>query len=109
MFKIVLAIFLSFIFINNAVSQTENSRNTGIINKPVLCGTAEHIIKSLLSEEINEQPVWKGQSEDAKSEFALFINPKTNTFTIIQYTNQWACILGLGNKSYNFISQRLQL
>jgi hypothetical protein len=72
------------------------------IPKPVLCGPIELIFKSLIDSEINELPIWTGKNEDSKSDYALFVNPKTNSFTLVQFGKEWGCILGVGYKSQKF-------
>lgn len=69
------------------------------IPKPVLCGPIDIILKGLVDEDVNEKPIWIGKNDDGKSDYAVFINPKTSAFTILQFSKEWGCILGLGSKS----------
>jgi len=69
------------------------------IPKPVLCGPLDILFKGLADEEVNEKPFWIGKAEDEKSEFAVFVNPKTGAFTLVQFGKEWGCILGIGYKS----------
>jgi len=69
------------------------------IPKPVLCGPLDILFKGLADEEVNEKPIWIGQAEDKKSEFAVFVNPKTGAFTMVQFGKEWGCILGIGYSS----------
>lgn len=73
-------------------------------NKPVICDTnTEKIIKSLV-EIYNEKPIWMGKGEG--SNVTLFINDKTHTWTMLQYTSEWACIIGAGDGS-NFLFEKI--
>jgi hypothetical protein len=67
------------------------------VEKPVQCEKAETIIKGLISSEYREQPVWVGQ--DDKSRYSVFANPKTGSWTLIQFNDRIACVLGAGENS----------
>lgn len=69
-----------------------------VTNKPMLCGPASVVFRNLASKEINEKPIWLGQDEN-KSNYAIFVNSETSGFTIIQFGEQMACVLGLGPTS----------
>ena len=69
------------------------------IPKPVLCGPVHTILKGLADSDVNEKPLWLGKNDDEKSDFAVFVNPQTGAFTILQFTKEWGCILGIGYKS----------
>jgi hypothetical protein len=73
------------------------------VNKPVLCGPIEQLLKGLADKEVNEKPVWLGQRDDQKTEFYLFLNFDNSAFTIIEAGKEIGCILGIGYKS-NFFS-----
>jgi hypothetical protein len=75
------------------------------VPKVVLCSDTDTLLKGLSDEEINEKPIWIGKSDDKKSDFAIFVNPKTSAFTVIQFSEKWGCILGLGEKSHNILGQ----
>lgn len=94
---------VAFLFcLTSTIANAQNNSNFTQIPKPVVCGPTELIFKTLINSEINEQPVWTGKNEDDRSDYALFVNPKTNTFTIVQFAKEWACILGTGFKSQKF-------
>ncbi len=65
-------------------------------NKPILCDQTEKIIKSLV-ENYNEKPVWIASGEGTK--FSLFVNKETSSWTLLQFTPEYACILGVGKDS----------
>lgn len=75
------------------------------IPKPVLCGPAAEILKTLAETEINERPIWIGKNEDGRSDYMLFVNPKTGAFTLIQHGREIACILGIGNSSQSLFEK----
>lgn len=65
-------------------------------NKPVICDNVQKVIKSL-GESYEEKPIWAGSGESTR--FSLFINQTTGSWTIIQFTSEFACILGVGHDS----------
>lgn len=69
--------------------------------KPILCGPADVIFKTMASKEVNEQPIWLGQ-DDNRSNYVVFVNAETSGFTIVQFGEQMACILGLGPTSNSY-------
>ena len=73
------------------------------VNKPVICGPMDVLLKGLADKEIDEKPVWIGKREDQKTEFYVFLNFKTSAFTIIEMGKEIGCILGIGYKS-NFLN-----
>lgn len=69
--------------------------------KPILCGPMDIVFRGLANPEINEQPIWLGQ-DDNGSNYAVFVNAKTSGFTVVQFGEQIACILGLGATSASY-------
>lgn len=67
-------------------------------SKPVLCAEIKELFKTL-SGDFKEIPMWSGKDASNDSRYALFINEKTGTWTILQFSADTACVLGLGEKS----------
>ena len=67
------------------------------VEKPVVCEKTEKVIESLQKGQYKENPIWVGY--DDKSKYALFANEKTKTWTMIQFNENIACILGVGEGS----------
>lgn len=65
------------------------------VPKEVFCDETKKIVNALLSSEYKESPQWLGQDETSK--YVLFANEKTGSWTIIQFNEQIACILGVGD------------
>lgn len=65
-------------------------------NKPVKCGPFREIIQLVTGSPFLEQPLWIGQSGTDVTQFALFRNPDTNTWTLVQYGREMGCVLGMG-------------
>lgn len=83
------------------VSTIANAQKPDFVNiqKPVLCGPVEAVMRGLADPDINEQPIWLGKDDTGKSDYVLFSNTKTKTFTLVQFGKEVACILGIGNQS----------
>lgn len=71
--------------------------------KTVLCGPVSTILSTLTDQEVNEQPFWIGKDASENSNYALFVNAKTGAFTIIQFTQEIGCVLGVGYKSETYL------
>lgn len=65
--------------------------------KPVVCADLKTIIEFISGGEFKEQPYWT--AKDDKSKYVLMVNEQTKTWTLIQFNDQVACILGAGENS----------
>jgi hypothetical protein len=89
---LILSLFIALL-LQTASSSDTNVRET---NKKVQCGVTKEIIATLVSEEYREAPYWMG--EDNTSSYILMVNEKIKSWTLLQYTDDTACILGTGGK-----------
>mgnify|MGYP003352733691 CR=1 FL=1 len=87
--KICLAFLLALtsLVVNAQVYKTE---------KPVVCSKLKNIIE-YVSDEYQEQPLWNGVGDDSK--YLLTVNPITHTWTMIEYNQDFGCIVGVGNQA----------
>jgi hypothetical protein len=67
------------------------------VEKTVVCEKTVLVIESLQNGDYKEQPSWIGY--DDKSKYSLFTNEKTKTWTMIQFNDTIACIIGSGEGS----------
>jgi hypothetical protein len=65
-------------------------------NKPVWCGPSQQIFSYITGPEFKEQLYWIGKTESEDSKFALLVNAKTHSWTLIEFNNDTACVLGTG-------------
>jgi hypothetical protein len=66
------------------------------VDKPVVCERADIVIKELL-QRFKEVPVWQGDDpENPGSRYALLLNKENFTWTLLQYSDRIACVLGSG-------------
>ena len=64
------------------------------VNKPVFCSDTKSLIQFLSGEDYKETPIWTGK--DDKSRYVIMSNEKTKTWSIVQFNDQIACVLGAG-------------
>lgn len=62
------------------------------VEKPVICGPTELVIGEVVDHK--ERPIWGSQLEDSK--VALFANPETETWTMVQWNADVACVIEVG-------------
>jgi hypothetical protein len=67
-------------------------------SKPVLCDNVQSIIRGL-TENYNEKPVWTARNPVDDTRYALFVNAKEGSWTLLQMTTEIACIIGVGQES----------
>ncbi len=65
------------------------------INKPIVCEETSVVLSTLFSGEYQEFPIWIGIGENTR--YSLFANEKTKSWTLIQYDEKIACVLGVGS------------
>lgn len=64
------------------------------LQKKMLCNDAKVIIDGLIKGDYAEKPVWFGK--DTSHGFALFANSKTGTWTLLEFDDNIACVIGEG-------------
>lgn len=90
---------LAFLFCLSSLANAQSFQS----EKPVVCDlNPEKVIKSLV-ENYDEKPVWMAAGEG--SNFTLFVNKNTNSWTLLQYTKEWVCIIGAGKDSQLVLGQ----
>lgn len=66
------------------------------INKPIVCEETSVVLTTLFSGDYQEFPIWMGNGENSR--FSLFANEETKSWTLIQYDEKIACVLGVGTQ-----------
>jgi len=69
--------------------------------KDVYCDKTEILISLLKGQDYEETPIWLGKGIGPTPNYSLFTNVKTKTWTIIQFNNDLACVLGTGDSYVN--------
>lgn len=81
-----------------AISAEEAFQTT----KPVVCDSTKKLLDQLKNK-WNEKLVWYGKDGNNESRYALFVNSKTGSWTILQMSTEISCVLGVGENS-NIVS-----
>lgn len=64
--------------------------------KEVYCDKTETLISILKGKDFEEVPIWFGKADGKAPNYSLLVNQETKTWTIIQFNNDVACVLGTG-------------
>jgi hypothetical protein len=68
--------------------------------KPVECiSNPQKLMQGLVTSDYKETPVWFGHEPDTGSNYVLFTNTQTKTWTLVQFDQNTACVLGAGTTS----------
>jgi hypothetical protein len=71
-----------------------------IIQKPVTCTETKMLLQGLMGSDYKETPAWLGIEPGAEvPKYSVFVNQQTKTWTIIQFNDTIACVLGTGTDS----------
>ncbi len=70
-----------------------------VADKSVVCSQTKVVLEAL-REIYKEEPIWLGKGND-RSRYSLFVNPKNGAFTLLQFNDEIACIIGVGESSIN--------
>jgi hypothetical protein len=78
-----------------------------IVKKEVVCASAEDIFKTLSSGDYQEKPVWLGAGTENEPliNYSLWVNTSSKTWTIVQFNNKIACVIGTG-ENFNLLNKR---
>ena len=90
--KKLLTLLLFFCLHSNAQELVE-------LQKPLKCSNADFVM-SHFAKEYGELPVWVGKT-DTNSHITLLANKEKKTWTVVEYTDTTACVLGSGNVGSN--------
>ena len=70
------------------------------VQKPVECADTATLLRGLSGSDYKENPIWWGIEPGATvSRYSLFVNEQTKTWTLIQFDEKIACVLGTGENS----------
>jgi hypothetical protein len=70
------------------------------VQKPVECVDTATLLQGLIGSDYKEKPIWLGVESGASlPKYSLFVNEQTKTWTLIQFDEKIACVLGTGEAS----------
>lgn len=64
--------------------------------KTVVCSSLKNVIE-YVSGQFDEVPFWNGVDDNSK--YILMVNQLTKSWTMIQYQDNDACVIGTGNRA----------
>ena len=82
---------LAFLFCSHSVVNAQAFQYM----HPSLCDKVEVVLDSIINN-YGEKPVWSGKDIRDGSGYMMFENTKENTWTLIKYNKQFACVVGVG-------------
>lgn len=75
------------------------------VQKPVECVDTATLLQGLSGSSYKEKPIWWGTEPGATvSRYSLFVNEETKSWTLIQFNEKIACVLGTGEASTQIFS-----
>lgn len=74
--------------------------------KPVFCNTTKNMI-DYLTERWKEKPMWVSKDSENDSRYVLMVNEETKTWSMIQMTDNVACVIGLGTDSTFILGKKV--
>jgi hypothetical protein len=70
------------------------------VQKPIECADTATLLRGLSGSDYKEKPIWFGIEPGATvSRYSLFVNEQTKSWTLIQFNETIACVLGTGDAS----------
>jgi len=73
---------------------------TVTVKKPLTCAATSEVMGALIDSDYKEKPIWMGLEPSVPpSRYSLFVNDETKTWTLIQFDETIACVLGTGEAS----------
>jgi len=70
------------------------------VQKPIECADTATLLRGLSGSDYKEKPIWWGIEPGATvSRYSLFVNEETKSWTLIQFDDKIACVLGTGENS----------
>jgi hypothetical protein len=73
--------------------------------KEVYCDNTNKLLLILQSDDYEELPIWFGKGEGKAPNYSLLVNQKTKSWTMIQFNNEIACVIGTG-ENFNLLNKK---
>ena len=90
--------FLTSLLCLTVVAQTTTK-------KEVYCDNTDKLLLILQNGEFEEVPIWFGKGDGKAPNYSLLVNQKTKSWTMIQFNNEIACVIGTG-ENFNFLDKK---
>ena len=90
--------FLTSLLCLTVVAQTTTK-------KEVYCDNTDKLLLILQNGEFEETPIWFGKGDGKAPNYSLLVNQKTKSWTMIQFNNEIACVIGTG-ENFNLLDKK---
>ena len=90
--------FLTSLLCLTVVAQTTTK-------KEVYCDNTDKLLLILQNGEFEEVPIWFGKGDGKAPNYSLLVNQKTKSWTMIQFNNEIACVIGTG-ENFNLLNKK---
>lgn len=91
---------IKLLFFNILLTSTFVFAQPVTIQKPIECVDTETLLRGLAGSNYKEKPVWFGiETGVTLPKYSLFVNEETKSWTLIQFDEKLACIIGIGEAS----------
>ena len=74
------------------------SAESRTVNKQVICDSKQVVFQAIIND-FEERPVWRGFNPLQRTELMITVNPKNGHWTLVEYKDDWACVIGVGENS----------
>ena len=91
-------IFLTSLLCLTTIAQTTTK-------KEVYCDNTDKLLLILQNGEFEELPIWFGKGDGKAPNYSLMVNQKTKSWTMIQFNNEIACVIGTGD-NFNLLNKQ---
>lgn len=92
-------IFLTLLICTTVVAQPMTTK------KEVYCDNTDKLLLILQSNDYKETPIWFGKGDGKAPNYSLLVNQKTKSWTMIQFNNELACVIGTG-ENFNLLDKQ---
>ena len=76
--------------------------------KEVYCDNTDKLLLILQNGDFEELPIWFGKGDGKAPNYSLLVNQKTKSWTMIQFNNELACVIGTG-ENFNFLDKKFHI
>jgi hypothetical protein len=91
------------IFLTSLITVTALAQTT--TKKEVYCDNTDKLLLILQNGEFEELPIWFGKGDGKAPNYSLLVNQKTKSWTMIQFNNEIACVIGTG-ENFNLLNKQ---
>lgn len=76
-----------------------------VIDTKVICNSTKSVLAEIAKSDYKELPLWVGEiNKQSGTKLAIVANEKTGTWTLLQYNEDVACLLSIG-EGYRFVGK----